>query len=115
MKRNTVLALAAAFVLGLAAGTAYAQEKLEGKVVSTKLTACDFKPGGCEGSMVLEVEAGGKTEQATIKVQRGVLIKHGSENLFLPALRGSVVSVSYVTEKGEKVAKSIDVVKKSSR
>jgi len=115
MKRTTFVALAAAFVLGLATGTVYAQEKLEGRVVSTKLTACDFKPGGCEGSMVLEVEGGGKTDQATIKVQRGVLIKYGSENLYLPALRGSVVSVSYITEKGEKVAKSIDVVKKASR
>ncbi len=115
MRRNTFFAMAAAIGLGLAAGTAHTQEKIEGKVASTKLTACDFKPGGCEGSMVLELEGGGKTEQATIKVQRGVLIKHGSENLYLPALRGSVVSVSYVTEKGEKVAKAIDVVKKASR
>ena len=29
----------------------------EGTVVSTKLTACDFKPGTCEGSLVLDTKS----------------------------------------------------------
>ena len=94
---------------------ALAQEKIEGKVLQTKLTACELKPGGCAGSMVIEVDRQGKLEQVTVQVRLGVLIRHGNEYLYLPALRGSVVSVAHVTEKGEFVAKSIDVVKKAAR
>lgn len=32
----------------------YSQQVLEGTVVGTKLTHCDFKPGGCAGSLMLE-------------------------------------------------------------
>ncbi len=34
----------------------------------------------------------------------------GSEKALLPSLRGNVVSVNYVEEKGENLAKSIEVV-----
>jgi hypothetical protein len=85
---------------------AVAREKVEGKVLSTKLTACTFKPGGCEGTMVLETA---KPEQLTIKVPLGTMIQKGNETVYLPALRGRTVSVTHVTEKGEKIARSIDV------
>ena len=106
-----------AFVLVGAAfpSTAYAQEKTEGTVVSTKLISCEFKPGGCEGSLVLETKGAGKSSQVSIKVPKGTLIKKGDETVYLPGLRGNLVSVTHVTEKGELVAKSIDVVQTAKR
>jgi hypothetical protein len=86
-----------------------AQQRIEGTVVSTKLTACDFKPGTCEGTAVLETRTSGTAGQVTIKVPKGTQIKHGSEHLFLPGLKGRLVAVTYVEDKGEKVATSIDV------
>ena len=49
-------------------------------------------------------------EPVTIKVALGTAIKKGSETVYLPALRGKLVAVSFVTDKGEKLAKSIDVL-----
>ena len=37
------------------------------------------------------------------------MIQKGSETVYLPALRGRVVTVTHVTEKGEKIARAIDV------
>lgn len=106
MRRRFFLTAALAGVLHALSGAAVAQEKIEGKVLSTKLTACTFKPGGCEGTMVLETA---KPEQISIKVPLGTMIQKGSETVYLPALRGRVVTVTHVTEKGEKIAKAIDV------
>lgn len=100
--------LAGALLLATATGAA-AEERLEGKVTGTKLTRCDFKPGGCEGTMVLETSATGKTESVSVKVPLGTPIRKGADTVYLPALRGSRVELGYVTEKGEKVARSIDV------
>ncbi|WP_455153154.1 hypothetical protein [Cupriavidus basilensis] len=71
-----------------------AQERVEGTVVSTKLTLCDFKPGGCEGSLVLETKAAGKPGQMAIQVPRGTRIKKGSDFVYLPTLRGNYVAVA---------------------
>jgi hypothetical protein len=87
-----------------------AQETLEGVVASTKLTACQFKPGGCAGSLVLEVQRDGKAVQVPLKVPLGTPIKRGSEFAYLPSLRGYRVVISQHEENGENVAKSIDVV-----
>ncbi len=106
MRRRLILIAALAGALSTLSGAAVAQEKIEGKVLSTKLTVCTFKPGGCEGTMLLETA---KPEQVTIKVPLGTMIKQGNEFVFLPALRGRVVTVAHVVEKGEKVAKAIDV------
>ncbi len=38
------------------------------------------------------------------------IIKRDQDVLFLPATQGNAVLVSYVTEKGQKVAKSINVL-----
>ena len=107
MRKRSFLTAALAGALYALSGTALAQERIEGKVLSTKLTACTFKPGGCEGTMVLET--GAKPEQITIKVPLGTLIQKGTETVYLPALRGRIVTVTHVTEKGEKIAKGIDV------
>lgn len=108
MYRNmAIAAVFAAVVLQFTAG--WAQERLEGKVTGTNLTVCQFKPGGCEGTLTLETSAGGKTQEITIKVPLGTMIKRGNEVVYLPALRGKVVAVTHVTERGEKIARSIEV------
>ena len=107
MRRRQFMNAALAGTLFALSWPAVSQEKIEGKVLSTKLTACTFKPGGCEGTMVLET--GAKPDQVTIKVPLGTMIQKGSETLFLPALRGRVVTVTHVTEKGEKIARAIEV------
>lgn len=72
------------------------------------MTACDMKPGSCEGTMVLDTK-GATPGPVTIKVQKGTVIKHGDGHLFLSATKGRVVAITYVDDKGEKVAKSIEV------
>lgn len=94
------------------ASVGFGQERVEGVVVSTKLTKCSFKPGGCEGNLVLETPRGDKKEQLTIKVPLGTQIKKGNEDIFLPALRGNLVAVTHISENGEKVARSIELIKK---
>ena len=85
-----------------------AQQKIEGTVVSTKMTACDMKPGSCEGTMLIDTKDP-TPGQVTIKVEKGTVIKHGDGHLFLPGTKGRLVAITYVEDKGEKVAKSIDV------
>jgi hypothetical protein len=96
-------------LLLLLAVPARAQERIEGTVASAKLTRCEMKPGTCEGSLVLETRDAGKLAQVTINVPKGTAIKKGTDHLFLPALKGQPVAISFVTEKGERVAKSIEV------
>lgn len=107
--RQPLVSIPFAAFLILAAGfsMAWAQQTIEGTVVSTALTACDFKPGTCEGSLVLDTK--GKDGQVTIKVPKGTQIKKGNDHLFLPGLKGSQVEIAYVNDKGTRVAKSIEV------
>jgi hypothetical protein len=91
------------------ASPGFGQERLEGQVTSTTMTACEFKPGTCEGSLVLDTKPSGTPGQVTIKVPKGTRIKKGQDDVFLPSVRGATVVITYVVERGEKVAKSIDV------
>jgi hypothetical protein len=100
------LAIAALVLMGMP-GFVAAQGRVEGTVVSTTLTGCDFKPGTCEGSLVLDT--GGKDGQVTIKVPKGTPIKKGGDHLFLPGLKESRVGIAYKGEKGERIATSIEV------
>ena len=99
--------------LALQVPAALAQEKIEGKVVGTKLTQCnaDVKIGGCAGTLTLERKADGKTEEIKIEVPLGTPITRGRETVLLPALRRQVVVVTHVMEKSERVAKAIEVAK----
>src|SRR5712692_5158946 len=110
--RKVVLLTAFAVMLGVAPTISVADEKLEGKVVHTNLTLCHPRPtgGGCEGTLTLETKAGGTAQQVVIKVIADTIIKKGQDHLLLPQTQDSSVVVIYVTEKGQKVAKSIDVV-----
>lgn len=100
-------------VMVAAAPTAsFADEKLQGKVVRAELTLCHPRPtgGGCEGSLTLETKSDGSAQQVAIKVIADTIIRKGADYLVLPATEGSMAVVTYVTEKEQKVARSIDVV-----
>lgn len=88
----------------------FGQEKIEGKVSKTNLTACGVVPGKvgtCEGTLVLESKADGKSNQITVKITRGTALKKGDEKIFLFQLQGALVTVTLLTDKGEKVAQSV--------
>jgi len=109
MRRQLMFVLLLAmFALLPAVASAQAQRQVEGTVVSTKMTACDMKPGSCEGTMTLDTKSA-TPGQVTIKIQKGTAIKHGDGYLFLPGTKGRVVAITYVEDKGEKVAKSVEV------
>lgn len=108
-RRIVIVLLASVLVVAGVFSPAFGQQTIEGMVVSTTLTACELKPGTCEGSLVLETRAVGKPGQVTIKVPKGTLIKQGNDHLFLPGTKGRRVAITYVEDKGEKVARAIEV------
>ena len=108
MPRRLIPVVSAVLALFSVVSIAHAQQQVEGTVVSTKMTACDMKPGTCEGTMVLDTK-GATPGQVTIKIQKGTVIKHGDGYLFLPGTKGRVVAITYVEDKGEKIAKSVEV------
>ncbi len=101
------LAIATALALTLIQGVS-AQDRLEGKVVSTTLTHCDFKPGGCAGHLVLDTTQAGKAAQVTVQVPLGTMIKRGKETAYLPSLNGSTVVIVLDPSKADKTAKAIE-------
>ncbi len=89
---------------------AMGQERIEGKVIKMNLTACSVVPGKvgtCEGGLVLENMKDGKPSQMTLKVTRDTMLKKGDEKVFLFQLQGVPVTISFATEKGEKIAQSV--------
>ncbi len=115
MKRSVIQVMlsTAGFMLLAHAPAGYPQEKIEGKVIGSKLTHCDMnvKIGGCAGTLKMERKVGDKSEELTINVPLGTPIKRGTETVYLPALRGKTVVVTQVTEKNERVAKAIEQLK----
>lgn len=107
--RSTIIASVAGVVMALPSA-AFAVETIEGKVTGTELTACDFATKRCQGYLTVDGKGSSKTDALKIRVVGDIPIRNGSEAVLLPTLRGSVVSVSYEKEKGENVAKSIEVV-----
>ena len=108
MRRPLIAVVLAVLAFFAAVSVGVAQQQIEGTVVSTTMTACDMKPGTCEGTMVLDTK-GATPGQVTIKIQKGTVIKHGDGHLFLPGTKGRVVAITYVENKGEKIAKSVEV------
>ena len=99
-----------ALVVAIFNPLSFGQEKIEGKVVSTNLTACSVVPGKvgtCEGTLVLERKADGKANQAMFKISRDTMLKKGDEKLFIFQLQGADVTIHFVADKGEKVAQSV--------
>lgn len=111
IKKNVVLIAFTVLASG-AFTVAIADEKIEGKVVATNLTLCHPRPtgGGCSGTLTVETKAGGTVQPVVINVIADTIIRKGKSYLFLPATQDSTVVVSYITDKGKKVAKSIEVV-----
>jgi hypothetical protein len=88
------------------------QEKVEGTVLSTNLISCGVVPGKvgtCEGTFVLESKADGRPRRMTVKVTRDTVLKKGDEKLFLFQLQGVPVTVTFASDKGEKVVQSVVV------
>ncbi len=56
MRRPLITVAFAVFALFAVVSIVLAQQHIEVTVVSTKLTACDMKPGTCEGTMVLDTK-----------------------------------------------------------
>ena len=113
MRSNKFVVLAAVgMAVAISPLAAMAQEKVQGKVTNTKLTACKPRAngGGCEGTLTLETNVNGKAEKMPIKVAMDTIIRRGKDFIFLPATQGSTVAVDYKVEKGEKAATSIEVV-----
>lgn len=110
--RHRLLPLAFLSLAGFAP-QGFAQEKIEGKVVGTKLTHCDMnvKVGGCAGTLTLESKASGNKQEVSINVPLGTPITRAGETLYLPALRGKTVVITHVMDKNERVAKAIEVPK----
>lgn len=109
--RRVVLLTAFAVIAGLAPAMS-ADEKLEGKVVRADLTLCHPRPsgGGCEGTMTVQMNAAATAQQVVIKVIADTIIKKGENYLLLPQTQDHAVVVTFVTDKGQKVAKSIEVL-----
>ncbi len=108
MTRSVFIVACTTMLFALAAPAILAaEERIEGTVISTTLTACDFKPGTCEGALILDTK--GKDEQVTVNVPKGTQIKKGNDHIFLPGLKGNQVAIAYVNDKGVRVAKSIEV------
>ena len=109
--------IAAVFLLiaGLAvplagAAQASAERSIEGKVLHAKVTLCEFRPRGCAGYMVVEIDRDGRREQVMVQVRPGVPIRRRDDYVLLPTLSGRLVSVVHAMEKGAIVAKSIEVL-----
>lgn len=99
-----------ALVVAIFNPLSFGQEKIEGKVVKTNLTACSVVPGKvgtCEGTLVLESKADGKANQATFKITRDTMLKKGDEKVFLFQLQDAPAVVTFSENKGEKVAQSV--------
>src|SRR5712691_12103879 len=100
MRRPLIAVVSTVLILFAGVSTAIAQQTIEGKVASAKLTACDPKPGGCEGSLVLEPK-GATSGPVTIKVVKGTMITQAGKHLLLPGTNGRLVVITYVEDKGE--------------
>lgn len=99
-----------ALVVAIFNSLSFGQEKIEGKVVKTNLTACSVVPGKvgtCEGTLILENMKDGKPNQITVKITRDTMLRKGDEKLFLFQLQGAPVTVTFNESKGEMAAQSV--------
>jgi hypothetical protein len=80
--------------LFMVAGSAsFAEGRLEGQVVKTRLTACNPVPermGTCEGTLELEHQVGEQTTRTPRQITRDTVLKKGSRRPFYPSSKGAV-------------------------
>jgi GTPase involved in cell partitioning and DNA repair len=87
-----------------------ADERIEGIVRNTVVTHCDTtRRGGCAGTLTLERRTGARAEMLTIRVPLGTPISRGAERALLHTLEGQKVIVTQTTERGEAIARAIQV------
>jgi hypothetical protein len=112
MARTAFIGLCLVVVVMLFTGipAGFAEERLEGQVVKTQLTACSTAPGKvgtCEGTLELAHQVGEKAERVTVQVTRDTILKQGERKAFLFQLEGSHAMVTYVTTGDHKLATSV--------
>lgn len=110
MPNHNVALFGAALFLATVAH-ASAQDHVSGRVVAVTLTQCDFKPRTCEGTLSVEVQEAGKTKLVTVNVGRGTSITKSGQDVLLPTLRGQRVDVPVKTERGNRNAIAVRVVR----
>jgi len=103
-------------VLGsfIAAG---AVESIDGKVVSTNLTACgpvSGKPGLCEGTLTLEYLVANKPVKIELQITRDTVLTLDGKMALLPSLNGAIAKTEYETKDGKKIATKV-IAQKVSR
>ncbi len=110
--KKAALATAFTMMAAVVPTESFANERIEGKVVRAELTMCDPRPtgGGCQGTLTLETKTEGKTQEMAITVIADTIIRRGQDYLVLPATQDSSVVVNYVTDKGKRIATSVEVV-----
>jgi hypothetical protein len=110
--RGRIFVIAFVAVAGTPPTVSYADDQLSGKVVTAELTLCHPRPtgGGCEGTLTLKTDIAGSSQEVRIKVTEETIIKKGPNFAYLPQTQDSSVIVTYVADKNEKLAKSINVV-----
>ena len=116
MRRLIAAALVvASLAVPIAAGAqAIAERKIQGKVLSTKVTMCQLKPRGCVGYMIVETDRTSGRERVMVRVRLGVPIREDESYVALAVLAGRTVSVVAVNEKGGFIARSIEVLGKAA-
>lgn len=88
------------------------EREVSGTVTDAKLTLCSptpDKPGTCEGTLLVEPHSSKSgAERVTVQVTRDVQLKKDGQAVFLPALRGSQVTIKYrATKEGPSVATAV--------
>lgn len=86
------------------------EREIKGTATEATLTVCGpeaGKAGTCEGTLVVQASAGDSTGVA-VEITRDVVLRKGSQTVFLPQLRGSSVIVKYrATKEGPNLATSV--------
>lgn len=91
-------------------GGAIAEEIVEGKVIKINLTACSLKggkPGRCEGTLQLETQREGEVTKREIVITRDVTLMLGKDKVFLPSLKGTFATITYMVKDGKNVATTV--------
>lgn len=90
--------------------SAGAAESLEGKVLSTNLTACGLvsgKRGSCEGTLTLEHLVTNKPVKTELQITRDAILTLDGKMALLPSLNGATAKVESETRDGKKIATKV--------
>jgi hypothetical protein len=97
MRRPLIAAVGNLIAVLAVTSVAVAQQTIEGTVTSAKLTACDPRPGGCEGSLLLAPKAAASGPVTILWV---VALMVGLLALGVPDLARAEMKVAILKVKG---------------